>query len=128
MNQNVIRLPNELYDALHKQALEQHKTLDSMVSEWLAERLDLPTESEVQAAFSQEVAAFEDLKPTLLKQYTNQYVAIYRGQVVAYGDNNKIEILKKVYGELGPIICYIEKVATNAPRTVRVPSAWVATT
>jgi hypothetical protein len=127
MNQNMIRLSNELYNALRKQALKQHKTLDTMVSEWLAERLDLPTDGEVQAAFSQEVAAFEDLIPTLQRQYANQYVAICRGQVVASGDN-KIELLKEVYGELGPIICYIEKIATTVPRTVRIPSAWVANT
>ena len=127
MNQNMIRLSNELYDALRKQALKQHKTLDIMVGEWLAERLDLPNDGEVQAAFAQEVAAFEDLIPTLQRQYANQYVAICRGQVVASGDN-KIELLKEVYGELGSIICYIEKIATTEPRTVRIPSAWVANT
>ena len=127
MNQNMIRLPNDLYDALRKRALKQHKKLDMMVTEWLAERLALPTDGEVVAAFAEEVAAFADLKPTLQRQYTNQYVAIYQGQVVANGDI-KIEILKQVHGELGPIICYIEKVSTAPARTVRIPSAWVANT
>ena len=123
----MIRLPNDLYDALRKQALKQHKTLDTMVIEWLAERLDLPTDGEVRAAFAKEVAAFEDLKTTLQRKYNNQYIAIYQGQVVANGEN-KFEILKQVYKEFGPVICFIEKVSNTTPRTVRVPSTWFTKT
>jgi len=77
------------------------------------------------AEFDQEVAAFERLKPALLKQHAGQAVAIHHGQVVAVGDD-KMSVLAEVLAQFGPVPCYIERVAPETPRRVRISSAWVA--
>jgi PHD/YefM family antitoxin component YafN of YafNO toxin-antitoxin module len=77
------------------------------------------------AEFDQEVAAFERLKPALLKQHVGRAVAVYHGQVVAVGDD-KTSVLAEVLARFGPVTCYIEWVAPETPRHVRVSSTWVA--
>lgn len=119
--QNVIQLPPDLFDALHKEALAQRKTTDTLVVEWVSARLDMSEMRGVDDAFEQEVAIFEQLKPTLLKQYKDQYVAIHNGEIVANG-YDKLALLHQVRKQFGDIICYIEKVAVESPRIVRVPS------
>ena len=75
-------------------------------------------------AFEREVAAFEQLRPSLLKQYAGKYVAIYQGEVVASGDE-KLALLDQVRERFGHAVCYIEKVTPESPRTVRMPSVRV---
>jgi hypothetical protein len=122
--QNVVKLPQELYEAVRKKAAAQQKSTDDLVIEWVSEHLDESETSEITQAFEQEVAAFEQLRPALLEQYAGQYVAIYQGQVVASGDE-KLALLDQVRERFGPIVCYIEKVSPDSPRTVRMPSVRV---
>jgi PHD/YefM family antitoxin component YafN of YafNO toxin-antitoxin module len=89
--------------------------------EWLATR----QAAAAPADFDREVAAFEQLKPALLKQYAGQAVAIHRGQVVAVGDD-KMAVLDQVLAQYGPVPCYIEWVEPETPRRARISSAWVA--
>ncbi|MDQ3247631.1 MAG: DUF5678 domain-containing protein [Chloroflexota bacterium] len=80
-----------------------------------AEKISTPPE------FAQEVAAFERLKPELLKKYPQRVVAIHQGQVVAVGDN-RMDVLGILLDRLGPVPCYIEWVEQETPRRVRMPS------
>ncbi len=123
--QNVVKLPQDLYDAIRKKAAAQQKTTDALVIEWVSEHIDQSDTSEITQAFEQEVAAFEKLKPTLLEQYTGKFVAIYQGNVVAIGDD-KLNLLDEVRKRFGHVVCYIEKVAIDSPRTVRIPSLHIA--
>ena len=91
--------------------------------DWLVTRQTAPAPAE----FDQEVAAFERLKPTLLKQHAGRAVAVYQSQVVAVGDD-KMSVLADVLAQFGPVPCYIEWVAPETPRRVRISSAWVAPT
>ena len=119
--ENVIVLPEELYDAVRRKAAAQRKTADALVIEWVSEQLDEWERGEIIQAFEAEVAAFEQLRPALLELYADQYVAIYQGQVVASGDE-KLALLDEVRQKFGNVVCYIEKVAVDSPRTVRMPS------
>lgn len=80
--------------------------------------------SAIPAEFASEVDAFERLRPTLLDRYAGQAVAIYRGRVVATGDD-KMTVLGQVLDEYGPVHCYIEWVEAGSPRRVRMPSVRV---
>ena len=91
--------------------------------DWLVTRQATPARAE----FGQEVVAFERLKPALLKQHAGRAVAIHRGRVVAVGDD-KMSVLAEVLAQFGPVPCYIEWVAPETPRRVRISSAWVAPT
>lgn len=122
--QNIIQLPQEMYESVRRRALAQRKTTDDLVTEWVAERLEEPTMNENTQALDREIAAYERLKPTLLEQYMRQYVAIYQGQVVASG-TDKLALVDQVRQRLGKVICYVEKVSTESPRTVRMPSVHV---
>lgn len=122
--QNTIQLPPELYDAVRKRAITQKKTTEALVIEWLSEYLDESETSEINQAFEQEVAAFERMRSALLEKYPGQYVAIYQGKVIAIGDE-KLVLLDQVREQFGHIVCYIEKVAADSPRTVRIPSVHV---
>jgi hypothetical protein len=122
--QNIVQLPQDLYEAVRKKAVAQHKTTDALVIEWVSEYLGESETSEIIEAFEQEVAAFEQLKVTLLQQYAGKFVAIYQGKVVASG-NEKLTLLDRVREEFGNVVCYIEQVTPDAPRTVRIPSVRV---
>jgi PHD/YefM family antitoxin component YafN of YafNO toxin-antitoxin module len=89
--------------------------------DWLVTRQTTAAPTE----FDQEVAAFERLKPTLQKQHAGRAVAIHQSQVVAVGDD-KMSVLAEVLARFGPVPCYIEWVAPETPRRVRISSAWVA--
>jgi hypothetical protein len=123
--QNMIQLPPELYDAVRKRAVTQQKTTDALVIEWLSEHLDESETSEITQAFEQEVAAFERMMAALLEEYAGLYVAVYQGKVIASGDE-KLALLDQVRERFGHIVCYIEKVSVDSPRTVRMPSIHVA--
>lgn len=122
---NTIQLPKDLYEAIHEKAVAQEKTAEALVIEWVSEHLDESETSEITHAFEQEVAAFEKLRPALLEQYGGQYVAIYQGKVIASGEE-KLALLDSVRDRLGHIVCYIEKVTPDSPRTVRMPSVRVS--
>ena len=126
MPQNTIRLPQDIYEEVRRQAAAQRKTPDTLVTEWVSAHLEVSNgEDEALAAFEREVAAFEALKPALLEEYPGQYVAIYQGEVVACGDN-KLEVSRQVREQYGSVVYYVELVTPDAPRTVRIPSVWVA--
>ena len=122
--QNAVQFPQDLYDAIRKKAMAQQKTADDLVIEWVSGRLDESETAEVTRAFEQEVAAFERLRPALLEQYAEQYVAIFQGKVVASGDE-KLVLLDQVRDRFGHVVCYIEKVSPDSPQTVRMPSVRV---
>ena len=117
--QNVIQLPQEMYETVRRKALAQRKTTDDLVIEWVAEHLEESTTDENTQALDREVAAYEQLKPALLEQYAGQYV--YQGEVVASGAD-KLALVDQVRQRLGNVICYVEKVSEGSPRTVRMPS------
>ncbi len=72
-----------------------------------------------------EIAAFERLKPELLKTHHGQFAAVYQGQVVEVGDD-EMELLNQMDKRFGNVPCYIELVAENSPRRARMPSIRVA--
>ena len=79
----------------------------------------------ISAEFEAEVAAFEQLKPSLLEQFPGRVVAIHQGQVVEVSDD-KMEVLSRVQEKLGNVTCYVEWVEPEAPRRVRLPSVRTA--
>jgi hypothetical protein len=123
MTQTTVQLPKELYDAVRKRAAARATTPDALVAEWVSAQVDTEQNEERRAAFEQEIAAFEEMKPTLLKQYSGQYVGIHQGQVVAVGPS-RVQVVKDIYERLGQVVCYVEKVSTEPLRRVRIPSAW----
>jgi hypothetical protein len=124
----------ELIDRLERIALDHHTTptalLDTAVEEFL-DRVDrapgAPRHAQPIAPpeFLREIAAFEQLKPELLKQYQGRVVAIYQGQVVAVGDS-VLGVHDAVTAKFGPVPCYVEWVEEQTPRRVRMVSAWRA--
>jgi hypothetical protein len=125
MAQTTVQLPKDLYDAVRKRASARATTPDALVAEWVAAQVDTEQDEERKAAFEQEIAAFEQIKPTLLKQYAGQYVGIHQGQVVAVGPN-RLQVVKEIYERWGHVVCYVEKVSTEPLRRVRIPSTWKA--
>lgn len=125
--QNTIQLPQNLYDAIRKKAIAQRKSTDDLVIEWVSEHLDESETDEMTQSFEREVAAFEQMRPALIKKkiYNGKFVAIYQGEVVATG-NEKLAVLDQVREKFGQVVCYIEKVAPDSPRTVRMPSVHVS--
>ena len=82
-----------------------------------------PAEASRFPEFEQEIIAFEELKPELLKQYPGQAVAIYQGKVVATG-SNKMDALRNAQKLMGSIHCYVEWVDPVTPRQVLSPSVF----
>ena len=121
--QQSVRLPQDLYDAVDKQAKRQRKTADDLVVEWVVEKMGETELVEADTAFEREIDAFNALKPELLAQYPGQYVAIYQGQVVVNGDN-RLALVKEVYSQFGEVPCYVEKITLEPLRQVRMPSVW----
>lgn len=123
--QQTVQLPQDLYRAVRERAESQRKTADDLIAEWVSEKVGETELAEADEAFEREVAAFKALMPELLKQYPGQYVAIYQGQVAGHGDN-RLALVKEVYNQFGEVPCYVEKVTSEPPRRVRIPSIWKA--
>jgi hypothetical protein len=73
------------------------------------------------AAFEREIAAFESMKPILMKEYAGKYVAIHNEEIVATGED-KFQVSQQVREQLGQVIFCVELVSDDSPRTVRMPS------
>jgi len=124
-----------LVDRLQQVADREHTTAEEQliqaVTEYLAQKDDelLSNQQQQQnrkafiAAFEQEAAAFEKLKPELLKQYEGKVVAIYQGKVVMVGDD-RLALHDQVTQHYGHIPCYIESVQDETPRVARITSVW----
>ena len=69
--------------------------------------------------FEREQAAFERMKPELLRTHRNKVVAIYQGQVVQVG-TDIAETLDAVYNQFGYVPCYVQRVE-ETPRTYKFP-------
>lgn len=123
--QQIVQLPQDLYDAVSQEADNQQKTADALIVEWVSEKIGESETVETKKMFEQEMAAFKALLPELLTQYPNQYVAIHQGQVVGYGDN-RLALVKEIYNQFGEVPCYVGKVTLEPPRRVRMPSVWKA--
>lgn len=123
MKRNTIELPQEIYDAVCRQADAQQKSPDTLVAEWVSVHLDVAKtdKDEGLVAFEREIDAFERLKPTLLEKYVGQYVAIHQGEVVDSGEN-KLDVSRRVREQYGPASYYVELVTPDGPLTVRMPS------
>jgi PHD/YefM family antitoxin component YafN of YafNO toxin-antitoxin module len=77
------------------------------------------TRPEPDEAFERERAAFERLKPELLKTHKGQFVAIHKGEVVDADTDNR-ELAKRIYArKLFPV--YIQLVSKQ-PRVIELPS------
>jgi hypothetical protein len=123
--QQTVRLPQDLYDAVDKQAKVQRKTADDLIVEWVVEKIEETELVEANETFEREIDTFEAMKPELLAQYPGQYVALYQGQVVGNG-GNRLALVKEVYSQFGEVPCYVEKVTLQPLRRVLMPSVWKA--
>ena len=65
-------------------------------------------------AFEREQAAFERMKPELLRTHRGKVVAIYQGQVVQVG-TDIAETLDAVYDQFGYVPCYVQRVEETPP-------------
>ena len=126
-----LHLPTKLMRRARRTAKARQQPLEKVLTDALETALpdvvDVTKElsrEQALAAFEREVAAYERLKPELLKRYAGRVVAIYQGQVVAVG-NDKMEVLGDVYERIGYVPCYIEWVEPDAPRRARITSVWM---
>ena len=120
-----MQLPEELYQAIEKEAAIQHTTADALVVSWVSEKLGATKMVEVSTVLEQEAAAFAAMKNELLEQHAGKFVAVYEEQVVAVGDS-RIDVVKAVYNEFGEVPVYVEQVTSEPMRPVRIPSLWKA--
>jgi PHD/YefM family antitoxin component YafN of YafNO toxin-antitoxin module len=70
-------------------------------------------------AFEREQAAFERMKPELLRTHLGKVVAIYQGQVVQAG-TDIAETLDAAYEQFGYVPCYVQRVE-ETPRIYKFP-------
>ncbi|MFZ1400153.1 MAG: hypothetical protein WAS33_24835 [Candidatus Promineifilaceae bacterium] len=70
----------------------------------------------------QEIASFERLQAELSQRYGSQYVAIYRGEVVAHGPD-KFMLTEQVYAQFGEVPSFVERADATEPRAARMP--WI---
>ncbi len=69
---------------------------------------------EQHEAFEREVAAFEQMKDTLLEKYRGRYVAIYQGEVVGTS-SDKMELVHQMHERFGPVTMYVHQVVEQEP-------------
>ncbi|MFQ5342818.1 MAG: type II toxin-antitoxin system Phd/YefM family antitoxin [Anaerolineae bacterium] len=74
---------------------------------------------EQKDAFERERAAFEQMRPELLRTHRGAVVAIYQGQVVEVG-TDIAETLDSVYERYGYVPCYVQRVE-ETPRIYKLP-------
>jgi PHD/YefM family antitoxin component YafN of YafNO toxin-antitoxin module len=82
------------------------------------------TRTESDEAFERERAAFERLKPELLKTHRGQFVAVVNEQVVDV-DTDRVKLVLRVYDRFGYRPIYVQLVEEHLPHR-RLPSVWIA--
>ena len=82
------------------------------------------TRPEPDEAFERERAAFERLKPELLKTHRGKFVAVVNEQVVDM-DTDRVKLVLRVYDRFGYRPIYVQRVEEYPPRR-RLPSVWIA--
>lgn len=85
-----------------------------------------PQPAESLSGFEREKAAFERMKPELMKQYLGKCVAVVDGQVVEVGED-KIKVIEKVRERFGRVPMYVQWV-TAQPRVYHFPHRQVIKT
>ncbi|MDM8529128.1 hypothetical protein QUF58_13090 [Anaerolineales bacterium HSG24] len=124
--EKLLTLAEQLTLADQQWLLEQ---LDRLVhqngdeQETLADEQPVLSAAEAEERFLAEVAAFERMKPELLKTHYGQVVGIYQEQVAVVGETREA-VLREMGERFGNVPCYIEWVDENVPRQVRITSAW----
>jgi PHD/YefM family antitoxin component YafN of YafNO toxin-antitoxin module len=78
-----------------------------------------PRSAEPSSGFEREKAAFERMKPELMKQHPGKCVAVVGGQVVEVGED-KIKVIEKVRERFGHVSMYVQWVTTQ-PRIYHFP-------
>ncbi len=111
----------QLVSQVEKLSPEQRLRLIQRITETLLPAATPAPHTERTQAFEAELAHFERLKPQLLQQYPDRFVAIYQGQVIAIGDD-KMDLLATVQAEYGDVACYIGQVTEKGLRRVRMLS------
>jgi hypothetical protein len=88
---------------------------------WRKAEQERQQQSAQDQAFQREIAAFERMKPELLRQYRNRVVAIHDGQVVEIGSENEsvADVAMRVYERLGYIPVYVHRVE-ETPRVYKI--------
>jgi hypothetical protein len=131
MSTLVLQKPH-LIERLEQIAVKRKTTPETLLDMAVEEFLDkaefpatLPQRTQLSAPpeFLQEIAAFEKLKPELLKQYKGRAVGIYQGEVVAVGDDI-LSVHDTVINKFGQVPCYVEWVEEQTPRIARITSVW----
>jgi antitoxin (DNA-binding transcriptional repressor) of toxin-antitoxin stability system len=82
------------------------------------------TRAESDEAFERARAAFERLKPELLKTHRGKFVAVVNEQVVDV-DTDRVKLVLRVYDRFGYRPIYVQLVEEHLPRR-RLPSVWIA--
>ena len=82
------------------------------------------TRTESDETFERERAAFERLKPELLKTHRGKFVAVVNEQVVDM-DIDRVKLILRVYDRFGYRPIYVQLVEEHLPRR-RLPSVWIA--
>ena len=82
------------------------------------------THAELDQVFERERAAFERLKPELLKTHRGKFVAVVNEQVVD-ADTDRVQLVLRVYDRFGYRPIYVQLVEEHLPRR-RLPSVWIA--
>ena len=82
------------------------------------------TRAESNEAFERERAAFERLKPELLKTHRGKFVAIVNEQVVDM-DTDRVQLVLRMHDRFGYRPIYVQLVEEHLPRR-HLPSVWIA--
>lgn len=124
--EHLLTLAEQLTPADQEWLLEQlSRLVDQNKADPVEEYEPTLTPAEAEKQFLAEVAAFERLKPALLKTHRGQVVAIYQEQVAVVGQT-RTEVLRKMRERFGNVPYYVEWVEENVPRHVRITSVWRA--
>jgi len=69
----------------------------------------LKRQDSLEERLAAEDAAFRRLRPSLVKRYKGQYVALYQGRVVGHGSDD-VALVRRVFDRLGDVLFSIARV------------------
>lgn len=138
----VLKEAQALYDALDESQLAQEPVLIERdgqpigvfvpMAEYEAFRVWRESERQQRQAaydeaFQREIAAFERMKPELLRQYSGRVVAIRSGQVIEVGGENEsvADVAMRLYERMGYVPIYAQRVE-ETPHVYRISSPRIA--
>jgi hypothetical protein len=112
-----LKIPNHIYQQAEQIAQSQQRPVIDIFQEAITELFPPVAIHPQRAQMEEEQAAFANMLPDLLRQYKEQYVAVYQGKVIDH-DQDQMALAVRIQTDHPDKIILIKKVTAEPDKVL----------